>query len=280
LSWSYAVEGRYDEALAAKTPLKIEEGYFASRVGRYSAAEKLLAAGKQEAPNAPDQVIHDALAAVLALELRDYARARRHLLTAEQTVAGDANPTRRMRLRVLIHFLNGLAELGAGETPAARARLQLMRAAYRPVVDEERFWYHTLEGEISLADGSLNGASAAFQSAEPARRKPVRWNPGSPSLFASSLPFRDGAARAAAARGDVRGAIQIYRRLLTYDANSKFIAAFEPRYVLAIARLLEKTGDTAGALNEYRRFLDFWKNADPGLAELDEARRAVGRLAR
>jgi tetratricopeptide (TPR) repeat protein len=281
LSWSYAVLGRYDEALAARTPLKIEEAYFASRVGRYSAAEKSIATGKRqaaEARNAPDQVMHDALAATLALELGDYARARRELLSAEKTIADDANPTRRNRLRVLIHLLNGLAELGAGQTAEARARLPLIRELYRPVVDEERFWYHTLEAEISFAQGDLNGASAAFARAEPGQRKPIRWSAGSPSLLASSFPFRDGAARVAMARGDIRGAIQIYRRLLTYDANSKFIAAYEPRYVLAIARLLEKSGDHAAALREYERFLEFWKSADPGLPELGEARRAVARL--
>jgi tetratricopeptide (TPR) repeat protein len=282
LSWSYAVLGRYDEALAAKTPLKIEDAYFASRVGRYDAAEKLIATGRQqaaEARNAPDQTVHDALAAALALELREYARARRQLVGAEKALADDPNPTRRNRLRVLIHLLNGLAELGAGQTAAARARLPLMRELYRPVVDEERYWYHTLEAETRFADGDLSGASSAFARAEPAQRKPIRWSAGSPSLLANSFPFRDGAARVAVAQGDLRGAIQIYRRLLTYDANSKFIGAYEPRYVLAIARLLEKTGDTAGALQEYRRFLELWKEADAELPELTEAKQAVTRLS-
>jgi tetratricopeptide (TPR) repeat protein len=107
----------------------------------------------------------------------------------------------------------------------------------------------------------------------------MRWSGGSPSLLANSFPFRDGAARVAVARGDLRGAIQLYRRLLTYDANSKFIAAYEPRYVLAIARLLEKTGDKAGALQEYQRFLELWKEADAELPELTEAKQAVTRLS-
>jgi hypothetical protein len=51
--------------------------------------------------------------------------------------------------------------------------------------------------------------------------------------------------------------------------------SFEPRYVLEIARLLERTGDNAGARQEYQRFQDLWKNADPGLPELAEAKRAL-----
>jgi hypothetical protein len=52
----------------------------------------------------------------------------------------------------------------------------------------------------------------------------------------------------------------------------------EPRYILEIARLLEKTGDKNAAVMEYGRFLDLWKHADPDLPELAEARRAVARL--
>jgi tetratricopeptide (TPR) repeat protein len=108
----------------------------------------------------------------------------------------------------------------------------------------------------------------------------MRWGTGSPTILANSFPFRDGAARVAIARGDLRGAVGTYRRLLTYDANSKFIGVVEPRYVLALARLLEKAGDRTGALAEYERFLELWKRADSELPELAEARRAVARLAR
>jgi hypothetical protein len=57
--------------------------------------------------------------------------------------------------------------------------------------------------------------------------------------------------------------------------RSRWVAAFEPRYVLEIARLLTRTGQTDAARKEYRRFLGFWKNADPGLPEIAEARRGM-----
>jgi tetratricopeptide (TPR) repeat protein len=282
LSWSFAVLGRYDEALATKPPMKSGEAYLVSRVGRYVEADTLLVAGRQQAErdqNPADESVHLMLSSVLALERGEYTRALRALSAADRTIGAD-RVIRRNRHRVLIQLLSGLAELGAGRIDAARKRLPLARELYRPVVEEENFWYQTLEGELALAGGDLERASPAFAAAEPARRKPMRWSAGTPTILANSLPFRDGAARVAIARGDLRRAIGTYRRLLAYDANAKFIAVVEPRYVLALARLLEKAGDTTSALKEYERFLQFWKNADADLPEVGEARRAVARLTR
>ena len=94
-------------------------------------------------------------------------------------------------------------------------------------------------------------------------------------IFANSLSVRDLPARAQVARGDFARAIQTYRGLLTSGPAQKFAAVYEPRYVLEIARLLNRTGDREAAKLEYQRFLTLWKNADPGLPEVAEARRRV-----
>jgi len=130
-----------------------------------------------------------------------------------------------------------------------------------------------LEGEIALARGELDRSAEAFAAAEPPTRA-FQFTPG----FGNNPPFRDGLARVAAARHDWKGAIEIYRRLLTNGPDQKFLANFEPLYVLEIARLFDRIGDRPEALKEYERFLDLWKQADPGLPELDEARRATVRL--
>ena len=91
-------------------------------------------------------------------------------------------------------------------------------------------------------------------------------------------PSRDGPARILKERGDLAGAIQGYRRLLVAGTQHKWTATLEPRHVLELARLLEQTGDRAAARQEYQRFLDLWRNADAGLPEVADARRAVQRL--
>ena len=61
------------------------------------------------------------------------------------------------------------------------------------------------------------------------------------------------------------------------DARTEFEralwrAANRTLSVLGLARASAKLGDTAGARRQYRQFLANWRNADPGLPELKEAR--------
>jgi hypothetical protein len=65
---------------------------------------------------------------------------------------------------------------------------------------------------------------------------------------------------------------------LSYGPEQQWVSFAEPRYVLEIARLLDRLGDKQNALKEYQRFLEFWKSADSDLPELAETRRAVERL--
>ena len=91
--------------------------------------------------------------------------------------------------------------------------------------------------------------------------------------LANNLPFRDGLARAAAARGDLRAAIGIYRRLNQPDITAASTSVLEPRFVLAVGGLSDRAGDRETARAEYTRFLELWQDADDALPELGEARR-------
>jgi serine/threonine protein kinase len=95
------------------------------------------------------------------------------------------------------------------------------------------------------------------------------------SVLLNGLSLRDGIARAKRAQGDLAGAAEEYRRLLTVDVSQKWTSVLEPRYVLQRARLLDRAGDGRTARREYERFLDLWRNADSGRPEAAEAMRAL-----
>jgi tetratricopeptide (TPR) repeat protein len=129
-----------------------------------------------------------------------------------------------------------------------------------------------------LAAGDLEKAASAFSAGQPSKKMWFSTRYANLAILANNLIWRDGLARVAKARGDLPRAIQIYRELLSYGPDQKWVSVFEPRYVMEIARLLDRSGNKQAALKDYERFLDFWKRTESGLPELSEARRAVERL--
>ncbi len=125
----------------------------------------------------------------------------------------------------------------------------------------------------------MAAAEATFSAGEPELKMLFSLaGPFARTLFDNNLPFRDGQARVKKARGDLAGAIEIYRNLLAPDISQKWTAVLEPGHVLELARLLAETGDTEAAKKEYQRFLALWKDADPGVPILQQAKAEYAKL--
>ncbi len=139
--------------------------------------------------------------------------------------------------------------------------------------EDKRWWHSALKSEVALAGGDPAAAETAYSQGLPDVR--LIWRNGEllRGMMVNNLPSRDLPARVRKAEGNLKAAIEIYQRLNTADRNSQWTAVLEPRYVLELARLLDQSGDAAGARAQYQRFLELWNDADPGLPELDEARR-------
>ena len=138
-------------------------------------------------------------------------------------LAGMPEEPRRAAVR-LANLLSGVAQLGAGRADIARTYLDAERRLGEPAGEIDRWWSKALEGEIALADGDFQKASAAFAAGEPTGRMWFSLQQRTVTLLANDLMLRDGPARVAQARGDLAGAIQIYRRLLVYDRDQQWVA--------------------------------------------------------
>ena len=51
-----------------------------------------------------------------------------------------------------------------------------------------------------------------------------------------------------------------------------------PLYYFRAERLYEQQGNTAKAIENYEKFLTLWKDADPGIAEVEEAKKRLVEL--
>jgi tetratricopeptide (TPR) repeat protein len=276
-AWALAILGRYDEAIAEDPSDASIKSFILSRVGRYGEAASVALAGRRaEDKSASAQGSFSLLLTLFALEQRQYGRARQELRAADEYFSQMQEREQRP-FRVVLDTMAGTVEVAAGRLDDAKSHLAALKARYNRTLVNENWWSKALEGEIALAEGRLQQAAGTFAAGEPPGRMWLNLLLPAMAILANNLPGRDGVARVKAAMGDLSGAIQAYRRLTSGDAQ-KWSAMVEPRYILQLARLLDRTGDRKAAELEYRRFLDLWSHADAGLPELSEARHAVERI--
>ena len=291
-AWAYGTLGRFDEAIAeSRAAQAIDQGagtpatdniamtaFLLSRVGQYRAAEERLREAEHEAARVKDGIgmgRRFRLGARFALEHKQYALALEDLQKGEAATADIPVVADRENMQSMLRLLAGVVVVRMGDLVAARTRLDQLRALADPRRPNLNWFMHCLDGEIALAAGDPGAAETAFTAAQPALKPPLSGPDSYTPLDVNHLPCRDGLARVRVARGDLKGAIEIYRQLLTGDIGQKWTSMLEPRYVLELARLLDRTGDRAAAREQFQRFVGLWKNADPDLPELTEVRRRL-----
>lgn len=290
-AWSFGLLGQLESAMqevdlaaatmtAQGTPTIDADalsGFLLMRGGRYREAETRFQRGKSSAEKFEDPwsvASFEFLHWLSEFERGEFSTIPQSIKRLEET--NKQLPAARAReWRVLSTGLAGMADVRSGHLDNASKSLEQLRSLVNPRLSWEAWLLRTVEGEIALARGDLTAAQEAFASADPPLK--IYFSMGSPStsLVRNSFPFRDGAARVQATRGNLDAAIDAYRRLLTPDLSQKWTAILEPRLVLQLARLLDKKGDRSGARQEYQRFLTLWNHADSNLPELAEARAKV-----
>ena len=278
LAYALGMLGRYDEAIAAKPSIVHVHAFLLSRTGRYAEAERILRSGLARAQIDNNMFVAAGIhltSAALALERKDYAAVERDVAAFRGPLSA-VPPGFARHWSLIADTLGGLADLGLGRTARAEVLAATQGRTFRQSHPAENLWHQTLLGELALARGDAAGAARAFSAGEIPGSRISLDIPG--SVVTRNLILRDGIARAEQALGDLPSAIRIYQRLLGNGSDQKYLGLYEPRYVLQLARLLERSGDRRRALTEYRRFLELWKHADGNLPELAAARRSLAAL--
>jgi tetratricopeptide (TPR) repeat protein len=283
--WADAMLGRYDDALAEldrfedldERSLPLLDRHFMpalvlSRIGRFREARTQIEAGLDLAARGGNsQAALLLISAWIHLERGESAHARE---AAERALSESSRFASSRDFEFLSRLFAGVSEARSGRTEAARAHLSAMKS---PASMTEAWYREALSGEIALAEGDPAAAERAFAAGEPDRKMWFNFGRLALTAFANSLPFRDGRARAAEARGDREAAIEMYQRLVSPDLSSQWTGILEPRFILELARLYDRVDRKDQALREYRRFLELWKDADADLPELQEAKAALAR---
>jgi serine/threonine protein kinase/Flp pilus assembly protein TadD len=124
------------------------------------------------------------------------------------------------------------------------------------------YWYAI--GAIEFSKGNLEASLTNFEKA--ARDVPYFW---------VHYPLAEAYLEA----GRLGEAVAEFEKvLLTYDVYRPYLAisAVKAHYLLGLA--YEKSGWNNKAIEKYEEFLDIWKNADPGIPEVQDAKERLEKL--
>ena len=78
--------------------------------------------------------------------------------------------------------------------------------------------------------------------------------------------------------GDLEKARSAYEKILTLTTGRNSFGDIYAKSFYMLGKIAEQQGDKARAAENYRKFLDLWKDADPGLPEVDDARKRLAGL--
>jgi tetratricopeptide (TPR) repeat protein len=177
--------------------------------------------------------------------------------------------------RSYLKYYEGVFDLNLNRTAAAAERLAEVKSAISQAANQRetelmRQAYFHLSSEILLSQGKAEEAISEFQKGPRPQLSFININ----TLTSANFPLRDDfTARALVSKGNLEAAIAEYERILLPANTGGHLVHPLARYRLA--GLYEKKGLTAKAVEQYRKLAEIWKDADPDLAVIRDAR---GRL--
>ncbi len=183
--------------------------------------------------------------------------------------------------RVIEDFYLGLCDLREGRVDPAREKLEDMKSLLQDISERGKEnainKTHRLEAEVNLAEGAVEEAISYFERVTSSQGLGLNFD----DIITGNWPeSHDRLARAYEKKGDLDRAIAECEQLISPDPKKfdGWIPLIHPRYYYRLARLCEAKGLKDKARNYYRRFLDLWKDADPGIAEVDDAKACLAAL--
>jgi tetratricopeptide (TPR) repeat protein len=169
-------------------------------------------------------------------------------------------------------FFKGLIYLGMGLLDKAQQTAEELKTVIDSDINKKAIrYYHHLMGMLMLKNEDFPEAIELF------------------NLALSFLPFQNGWYRDDHAffieplalsyykSGDLEKAVDEYERVISLTTGRLSYGDIYAKSFYMLGKIYEQKDFKGKAIEHYEKFLDLWKDADPGIAELEDAReRLVG----
>jgi len=169
----------------------------------------------------------------------------------------------------------GLACLAMGRMDEALKAAEELRKTVESKPHKHALqYYRHLWGCLELERGNLKSAVESLEEAvslTPAESFP--WGAGPQAMMLVPL------AQAYLRAGQRKRAVETYRRITAMTSGRLRDGDIYAKAFYMLGKIAEEKGDEAQARQNYGQFLELWKDADPGLNELVDARKRLADLA-
>jgi len=185
------------------------------------------------------------------------------------------------RWRAYRSFFLGMLNLKQKQFSSVESNLEDMKSQIPKLSSFQKdlitYYYNILYGEMLLVEGPVEKVLSVCEKASPWRSPPALQNTMAMLFYNTPLP-RDIVGRAHKIMKNIDQAIAKYEQLITFDPSSKNRRLIYPKYYYSLAKLYEQKGWKGKAMEHYQKFLDLWKDADPGIAEVEDAQKRLASL--
>ena len=172
-------------------------------------------------------------------------------------------------------FLKGVILALSNDTARAENQAAELKAFIEKGMNQKKMRdYYQLMGMIESEKGNFTLAITNFEKAEPLLPYEHSFGP----FDCDQGLFAEPRALAYLKAGDLEQAIREYERIQSFMTGILYYGDIYVRSYYMLGQVYEQMGDTGKAAENYDRFLDLWKDADPGLPEVRDARERLAGL--
>jgi len=138
-----------------------------------------------------------------------------------------------------------------------------------------RYYYH-LTGMIELKKENFSNAIEHFKKAR--SLLPFQYTDGQHTDDDSHALFIDPLAFSYYKSGNLEKAREEYEKIISLTTGRLNYGDIYAKSFYMLGKIYEQQGNKAKAIEHYEKFLDLWKDADPGIGEVEDAEKRLAGL--